>query len=301
MKNQTSDGLPSKPFSPLARSKSLVALAAGLTLLMVQANATISTGDALLGDRSTNLIANGSFETGNAGVNTGWTPGSHLGGYPGTEVAAIPSWSSSYPAGAYGWWGPLGFQGGASPNGSNAVYFGNSFNKVGVPSSIAANGVITFTGSPTFSDRPGPVTLSQTVTGLDTTATYRLDFWTSGEGNTGGFIGTGLFGLSITGLGLEYLLLPSTSNSFGASQRYYVDFTPTSSTTTFSFINWGHITDMGGAGGTATELVLDDVILNKTSTGGGPGGPVPDAGSTLLFLGSALVGLVGLRNRICRK
>ena len=221
---------------------------------------TISHGDIVVGDRSSNLIVNGSFETGNeSGSNLGWTPGSHVGGYPSSEVAAIPGWTSSYPEGAYGWWGPLGFAGAAPADGLNAVYFGNSFNSTGTAASIAANGEITFTGTPSFTGRPGPVTLSQTISGLSTTDVYRLDFWTSGESNTSGFSGTGLFGLDITGEGTTYLLLPSSSNSFGASERFYVEFTPSASTVTISFLNWGHITDISGTG---TELVLDDVILS---------------------------------------
>jgi hypothetical protein len=162
------------------------------------------------------------------------------------------------------------------------VYFGNSFNTAGVPvSSIGANGVITFTGTPTFAGRPAPVTLSQTVAGLSTTTPYRLEFFTSGESNTSGFTGTGLFGLDITGESTTYLLLPSSSNAFGASERYYVDFVPSSPVITIKFSNWGHITDMGG--GTATELVLDDVILNAV---------IPEP-TSIALLGLGGLGLIG--------
>lgn len=250
------------------RSIAMVFAVAGLATSGASAAVTITTGDAVLNDRTTNLVANGSFEFGNLGVNTGWTPGSHIGGYPGTEVPFIPGWASSYPDGAYGWWGPLGFQGGAIPDGNNAVYFGNAFNSAGTTASIAANGEVTFAAAPTFADRPGPVTLSQTVSGLDTGSLHRLEFWTSGEDNTGGFSGTGIFGLQISGESLAYLLLPASSNAFGASQRYYVDFTPSASSITISFLNWGHITDLGGTG---TELVLDDVILNVIPTPGAVG------------------------------
>ncbi len=241
------------------RSCATIVAVVGLVATNSLATLTITTGDVLTGNRPSNLLVNGSFETGNSGSNVGWTPGSHIGGYPGTEVAAIPGWTSSYPDGAYGWWGPLGFAGAPSPDGNNSVYFGNSFNTVGASGSIASNGVITFSTTPTFANRPAPVTLSQTVTGLNTSLSHHLDFWVSGEDNMGGFSGTGLFGLEITGEGLTYLLLPAASNSFGASQRYYVDFVPSSSTIDIKFINWGHVTDLGG---TSTELVLDDVILN---------------------------------------
>lgn len=238
---------------------------------------SITTGDVLTGDHGSNLILNGSFETGNPGVNMGWTPGTHLGGYPGIE-GVIPDWTPTWPEGAYGWWGPLGFQGGVIPDGASAVYFGNSFNNAYAPATIASNGVVTFTGTPTFADRPGPVTLEQTISGLSTSTTYRLDFWVSGESNTGGFTGTGIFGLDITGEGLTYLLLPSSSNAFGAEERYYVDFVPTASTVTIKFLNWGHIGDLGGGAG--TELVLDDVILNV---------PEPTTATLLGLLGVALL------------
>ena len=233
-----------------------MAASAGATL-------TITTGDAVMGSHGTNLMTNGSFETGNTGIDTGWTPGTHDGGYPGTEVATIPGWTTSWSAGAYGWWGPLGFTGDPAPDGLNMIYFGNAFNTVGTTASVAANGVISFAGTPTLADRPGPVIASQTISGLSTSSSYLLDFWVSGEANGSGFTATGLFGLDITGEGLTYLLLPASSNSFGLSQRYYVVFTPSASTITITFLNWGHITDIDGY---ATELALDDVILNEQST-----------------------------------
>ncbi len=236
-----------------AIAPALAALVAGPALASIN---SISRGDAMVGTHVGNLITNGSFETGNPGTNLGWTPGSHLGGYPGSEVGSIPGWTSSWPDGAYGWWGPLGFATAPIPDGLNAVYFGNSFNTAGASATIGSNGVISFSGTPTFAGRPAPVTLAQTVTGLSTSSSYVLDFWVSGEA---GFTGDGLFGLDISGEGTTYLHLPTPANSMGGSERYYVHFTPTSSTITIKFLNWGHITDIGGTG---TELVLDDVILN---------------------------------------
>lgn len=279
-----------------SRSRPVIA-APGLALsLLIAAFAvspaqalTISTSDTLAGNRSANLLANGSFENGNSGTNVGWTPGSHIGGYPSTSLS-IPNWTASYPDGAYGWWGPLGFAGASAPDGTNMVYFGNWLNSAGAAASVAANGVITFAGTPTFSGRPAAVTLSQTVTGLEVGATYRLDFWTSGEDNLDSFVGTGLFGLGITGQQLTYLLVPASSNSFGASQRYNVEFVATSATTTISFSNWGHITDISGQG---SELVLDDVILNRVGSSGGSA--APDGGSSLALFAAALLGVIGAR------
>lgn len=242
---------------------------------------TITTGDVLQGDRTANLIKNGSFEVGNPGIDAGWTPGSHMGGYPGVELV-IPDWTPSWPDGAYGWWGPLGFAGDPAPHGNNMVYFGNYFNSAGATvNNIAANGVITFNSAPTFANRPAPVTLEQTVAGLDTSLVHRLEFWVSGESNTSSFTGTGLFGLQISGESLTYLLIPASSNSFGASERYYVDFTPKFSSISINFLNWGHISDISGTG---SELVLDDVILNVV--------PSP-ASAGLLALG----GFAALRRR----
>ncbi|MEC9341455.1 MAG: PEP-CTERM sorting domain-containing protein [Pseudomonadota bacterium] len=252
---------------------------------------SISTGDVLVGDRGSNLITNGSFENGHpGGGNVGWTPGSHIGGYPGSEVAAISGWTSSYDSdGAYGWWGPLGFQGGTIPDGSNAVYFGNSFASVDLAPVVGANGHVTFGGDPVFTHASGldPISLGQTVGGLGVGDSYVLDFWVSGESNTGGFSGFGLFGLEI-GTELTYLLLPASSNSFGAEQRYQIEFTADAASLDISFINWGHISNVNGSG---SELVLDDVILNRAQAAV----PEPLTGSLLLAAG---LGLLGMRRRV---
>jgi hypothetical protein len=119
---------------------------------------------------------------------------------------------------------------------------------------------------------------------LSTSSTYRLEFFTSGESNTSGFTGTGLFGLDITGEPTTYLLLPASSNSFGASERYYVDFVPSASAVTIKFSNWGHITDIAG---TATELVLDDVCLNRI---------IPEP-TSIALLGLGCLGVMGVGRR----
>ena len=158
--------------SPRARAARVVALGACFVLAMMlptaRAVVTISTGDVLTGNHGTNLIANGSFETGNSGVNLGWTPGSHIGGYPGSEVGSIPSWTSSYPAGAYGWWGPLGFTGAGPADGLNMVYFGNAFNSVGTTATFT-DGVLLDTVAPQvtgFTIESGKATVKNILTDL---------------------------------------------------------------------------------------------------------------------------------------
>ena len=66
----------------------------------------------------------------------------------------------------------------------------------------APDGQVTFGSPPALLSKPtdGPVTLEQPVLGLNTSATYLLDFLTSGE-NIGSpeFSADGFFGLEITG------------------------------------------------------------------------------------------------------
>ncbi|PYJ03962.1 MAG: hypothetical protein DME25_10835, partial [Verrucomicrobia bacterium] len=101
------------------------------------------------------------------------------------------------------------------------------------------------------------------VSGLNTSAAYLLDFWTSGEELAGGqFLVDGFFGLQITGEPTIYLAAPSGSGLVGPSQRYQVLFNPTSPNVTFRWINWGHYFDANN--NLSNELVLDDVILNLT-------------------------------------
>lgn len=146
----------------------------------------------------------------------------------------------------------------------------------------AADGQVLFTSGPNILPKPttGPVTLKQTVTGLNTSSTYVLDFWTSGENvGTPEFAIDGFFGLQITGESLLYFAAPSGNGPIGSSQRYQVYFTPSVSTVTFEWDNWGHYS---GPGGLSDELVLDDVILNVVET------PKPSA-AALLGLGSLLL------------
>jgi len=154
------------------------------------------------------------------------------------------------------------------------------------PPTFNPDGTVSFPAPPAFFPKPtsAPVTLAQTVTGLSTGSAYLLDFWTSGEdASTGAFPHDGIFQLDITGESSMYFTAPSGNTGLGTSQRYYVLFQPTSSTTTFTWTNWGHY-----LGGQATALVLDDVILNKSA--------VPEP-ATMAVMGMCVLALARRRKR----
>jgi hypothetical protein len=170
------------------------------------------------------------------------------------------------------------------PDGTSGLYFGNGLMAaISETPTFNADGSVTFI-SPTPSIIPKyspPVTLSQTLTGLNTGTTYGLTFWTSGEDATANvFTHDGFFGLDVTGYGTVYLAAPSGLSALGQSHVYNFTFTPVSSNTTITFTNWGHPNgSMPGwtLPGIATELVLDDVIVNA----------LPEPGSlALLSFGS---------------
>lgn len=141
-----------------------------------------------------------------------------------------------------------------------------------------------------------PFTLSQTVSGLDPSENYLLDFWVSGEdANAGGFFGPGMLELDVTGESPIFLAVPFSplDMSLGTSQRYYLQFQSVSSTITFSFINHGHL--ISGGNNIHTEAVLDDVVLNVLR---GHESDVPEGAG--LWAGVGLVGaaaMTALRRR----
>ena len=259
----------------------LLVLAASLwnspaTVLSVAGN------DTLVGNRSANLLLNGSFEAdgGFAPNNSYWATGTSL-----SPTLSLSSWTASGQVGSYAIWGNDGLggiKGSASlPHGTNGLYFGAGIMNVVAPwPTEAADGQVTFGSTPAILSKPtdGPVTLEQTVSGLNTSATYILDFWTSGEDiGSAQFPVDGFFGLEITGESRLYLAAPSGNGPIGNSQRYQVYFKPAATTETFRWINWGHYL---GPNGLSDELVLDDVILNEVE--------VPEPGSF------GLLGLFGL-------
>jgi hypothetical protein len=259
---------------------------------------SISSGSAVVGDHTSNLIANGSFETGAVGTQR-WAgaAGQALGGTPNGDGAsvAIPSWNAAFDTGAYGWWGPLSFAGAPCANGTSCLYFGNSFATLNSAATFGANGVVTFAGTAgltgNFAGNSDPVVLSQTVSGLVVGSTYTLDFWVSGESNTNGFNNSGIFGLDVGSDSVFLTAVAANANGSGisgASKRYLVTFTADSTSETIAFKNWGH------ACNTCTELVLDDVILNAVASN------VPEPGALSLVGLSLLGAFAAVRRRRTR-
>jgi hypothetical protein len=226
---------------------------------------SLAGNDTLVGNRSLNLIANGSFEAdgGVAANGSFWATGTGF-----TPTMSLTAWTASGQGGSYAVWGNDGFGGiqlsAPLPHGTNALYFGAGIMQMVAPWPVEANnGLVTFTSTPAILPKPtdGPVTLQQTVTGLNTNYTYLLDFWTSGEdiGDSAMAV-DGFFGLLITGESMLYFAAPSGNGPIGNSQRYQIYFQPTAPTITFKWFNWGHYTSPNGL---SDELVLDDVILNR--------------------------------------
>ncbi len=231
-----------------------------------------------------NVIQNGSFEDHPDGGVTAhyWATGTS-----GTPFASPANWVTNGAAPNYALWGNtalggIGINTPALPDGKSALYFGNQLlSAISETPTFNANGTVSFTSTPVIVPAIGyspPVTLSQTLTGLTPNATYGLSFWASGEnaGDGQGFNHDGIFALDVSGYNTTYLAAPSGYSGLGQSHVYNFAFVPTSSTATITFTNWGHpmsATVGWTLGGFATELVLDDVIVN----------PIPEPNSLVLF------------------
>jgi hypothetical protein len=251
---------------------------------------SISASNTTFGNQGSNLIANGSFETGPpgdqrwaglAGQATGGTANNN-----GSSVA-IPGWNSSYAPGAYGYWGNVFFGNAPCTHGTKCVYFGNNRTTPSLPPTFGANGQVTFSGTPSFNNisasNNAPVVLSQMLNSLVIGDSYALDFWVSGEKFATFTDGAGVFELGI-GSDNVFLTVPSLGPNpgglVGPSTRYLVNFTANSTSELLSFRSWGHSCP------TCTELVLDDVIVNS----------VPEPSSVaLMALGLVGVSCIGRR------
>lgn len=249
-----------------ARLAFVVALATGVTSSSA-AILSIAGNDTLVGNRPANLITNGSFEAdgGVAANYSHWATGT-----TNSPIMLLTGWTASGQTDSYAVWGCDGFGGTklSAPlsHGTNGLYFGGGIMAAVIPFPVEANnGLVTFTSAPVIVPKPtfSPVTLKQTISGLNLSSTYLLDFWTSGEEvGTTQFPVDGFFGLDITGEARLYFAAPSGNGPIGTSQRYQVYFQPSATTVTFRWINWGHYVSPNGM---SDEIVLDDVILNLVS------------------------------------
>src|SRR5262249_15665268 len=147
-----------------------------------------------------------------------WATGTTL-----TPTVSLTGWTASGQSGTYAVWGNDGLGGiqnsAVLPDGSNGLYFGADIMASVTPyPSEAANGVVTVALTPAISAKPtdGPVTLQQTVSGLNPFATYVLDFWTSGEDiGQPSMAVDGFFALDITGEARLYFAAPSGNGLIG--------------------------------------------------------------------------------------
>lgn len=236
---------------------------------------SISSGDAVLGNRGSNLLTNGSFEAdqGTYANLSYWATGT-----ANNPTMSLTGWQASGLQDSYAVWGNTGtnlYNSGVIPDGENALYFGAQIMlPLNTMPIFATDGQVSWAQAPNITPKPGfgPVTLSQTLTGLNTSQSYLLDFWASGENANQAVWADGFFGLDITGENQIFLAAPGGTTGLGNSQRYYVVFQPTGSTITIQFTNWGHYID--NVNGFSSELCMDDVIVN----------PVPEPASIFAIL-----------------
>jgi len=131
---------------------------------------------------------------------------------------------------------------------------------------------------------PDPFAISQTITGLIPGRLYRMSFFASGEWasetwQTGDFptaATDGIMGVQVEGYDLLYVTIPAgfatdpmgNPHVFGTDDYhvYTLEFAANDTEMDISFLNWGHFgeTDAtaGWTRGRATEVVIDDVIIN---------------------------------------
>src|SRR6478735_3472689 len=177
-----------------------------------------------------NLVQNGSFEDHPDG---GVTIYYWASGTTSTPFAQPAGWVTNGASLNYAEWGNTAVFPTSSaplPDGTSGLYFGNGLMAaISETPTFNADGSVTFISStPTIVPKYSPpVTLSQTLTGLNTGTTYGLTFWTSGEdATTNVFTHDGFFGLDVTGYNTVYLAAPSGLSGLGTSHVYNFTFTP---------------------------------------------------------------------------
>ncbi len=229
--------------------------------------------------------------------------------------------SGPFPEGGQAWSSPL-------IDGERSVYLGN-FTPLLISETptFMSNGEVVFNDTPMIilstplnpppnpalpcCYGPDPFTISQTVTGLIPGGLYRMSVWVSGEWSLeayatsiGTMAGDGIMAVDVEGYDRLYLTVPSgfapeppeAPHVFGTDEAhtYTLEFEATDTDMDISFINWGHF---GGSGGTigwtrgsATELIMDDVIINAVSI------PVnvPTLSQWGLIIMVGLLGITGL-------
>lgn len=174
-------------------------------------------------------------------------------------------------------------------NGERSIYLGNfTPAEISETPQYMSNGEVVFSTSPTITLRPEygpePMTITQTVSGLVPEGRYRMSFWVSGEWGNEGFAtssngataGDGIMGVQLEGYDLLYLAVPAGNSTepagaphvFGTDEFhiYTLEFEAADTEMDISFINWGHFGStegtIGWTRGQATELIMDDVIIN---------------------------------------
>jgi hypothetical protein len=254
---------------------------------------TFLTGAAPL-NTAANLVTNGSFEIGAPAAASTVFWANPL--FPGNTVP--PGWSATGTTQTYATWGSdpttaTGIRGSAPlPDGTNGLYFGNFFTDVSTAPLHQPNGRVNFATPPIFTPSyGGPVILTQTVnTQLTPSALYRVSFWVSGEdsGVVGNGYQRGVMGFQMTnvlaGDPIQYLTVPNAIVAPNA-RVYTFEFTPLNPTlpVDINFFNWGHVTTINGVNsGIATELVLDNVIINAV--------PAPGVGGVVMVAAGSMFG-----------
>ncbi len=259
--------------------KTATALVLGLACMCTPAQASLTLTTGLGTTHTGNMVANGSFESGAPtpdGARYYWATGT-----TNTPFAVPIGWSSSGAAETYASWGndgagPARINGSdVFPDGRNGLYFGNLFATMDQQPTFHSDGKVTFTPPPTFvPDYGAPAILTQTIpTNTSPASSFKFSFWASGENASLNSWSEGIFGLRVTnvlpGDPIQYLTAPGGTGLLGQSHLYEYSFSPLIPTApvTIEFINWGHWKGVHSTG-FATELVLDDVIINEVPAPG---------------------------------
>lgn len=141
---------------------------------------------------------------------------------------------------------------------------------------------------------PNPVTLSTSVTTV-VGKTYRMYFKAIPETDAKAEFSPGIMRVDITGSSTESIHFKAPGSK-EVAQDYAIEFTATATTSTITFVNYGHVTDKwcdpqttdwcseGGLDGTllsANELIIDDVVVGAVDDCDPPQFPTNICGKTV--------------------